>query len=896
MASTGEEIRSRLAAFAARWSVYDGGERAEAQTFLNELFGCYGTRRADVARFEEPQAGRFLDLIWPRVCLIEMKAPSEAKRLAKHREQALGYWVESADADVGVPAPRFVVICAFRRMEIWEPGAYPKQPRLVLDLIDLPDQYDALLFLAGPSHEPVFAGGQAELTREAVVHLVDLYEQLQHRAAADPTTLRDFLLQTVWCLFAEDTGQIPGHRFTQLVDELIASPHRSSADELGGLFAALDERAVRDHGLYAGVPYANGGLFRRTARVHLEPEELRHLRQAASFQWSQVQPSIFGSLLEGGVGHDRQWALGAHYTHEADIQKVVQPTIVAPWRERIENLTSHREAVAAQQDMLDYVVLDPACGSGNFLYVAYRELRRLEKRLSERTVELRRAEGLSAQESLSVHFSLSNMKGIEIDLYAVALARLTLWMGHKLAVDELGLTEATLPLPDLSGIQVGDALRMKWPRADAIIGNPPFHGTKFLRSTLGDDYVEWLRREFGVGVKDYCVYWFRKTHAHLAPGKRAGLVGTNSIAEGKNREASLDYIAGTGGVVTEAVRSQDWPGEANVHVSIVNWVKEPKEQPRAFVLDGTEVSGISSSLRSPQKEVRADALAANEGRQFFGAVQSGDGFILEEQEARTLLGDPTVDYTAVVRPFLVGDDITNNPALMPTRWVIFFGELALESAMTFPRALELVRARVKPARDHHKKTREREQWWRFSRTVPDLFSATESLARFIACPATAKRFHMVWCARDWIPSNATSVFAFGDEFSMGVLSSSPHTSWATVQSTKLETRPRYTVASFRTFPWPSGDRDEVADVSRRLYARRSEICLERQIGLTTLYNQLDDGAWRDLAELHRELDEAVAAAYGWSRSVAHDSDETNRRLLELNRAIATGEVEYHPFS
>ena len=339
MALTGEEIRARLSVFAARWSVYDGAERGEAQTFLNELFDCYGTSRPEVATFEQAQQGRFLDLIWPGTCLFEMKAPAEAKLLAKHRAQALEYWIDSSDAEKGVKAPRFVVLCAFRKLEIWEPGAFPKQPRLVLDLIDLPDQYDALLFLAG--REPVFAGGQAELTREAVVHLIDLYERLQSRGAAGPDVLRDFLLQCVWCLFAEDLGQIPEHRFTQLVDDLIAQPHRSSSDDLHGLFQALNVPGARPtHGLYAGVPYANGGLFEQAARVHLDPDELRHLRDAAQFQWSQVQPSIFGSLLEGGLGHDKQWALGAHYTHEADIQKVVQPTIVQPWLERIDALTT----------------------------------------------------------------------------------------------------------------------------------------------------------------------------------------------------------------------------------------------------------------------------------------------------------------------------------------------------------------------------------------------------------------------------------------------------------------------------------------------------------------------------------------------------------------------------
>jgi hypothetical protein len=547
MALSGEEIRAKLSAFAAHWSVYDGSERGEAQTFLNELFECYGQKRADVAAFEQSQAGRFLDLLWPRVCLIEMKAPSEAKRLHKHREQAFRYWEESADPDKGVPVPQYVVICAFRRLEIWEPGKYPKQPRAQLDLIDLPDQYDALLFLAGK--QPVFAGGQAALTREAVVHITDLYDRLRERRAAELDVLRDFVLQSVWCLFAEDLGQIPEHRFTGLIDGLVENPHRSSADDLHRLFELLnDSSSPRPaHGQYAGVPYVNGALFAEPASVHLTPDELAHLRSAAEFNWRQVEPAIFGSLLEGGLGHDKQWALGAHYTHEADIRKVVQPTIVDPWQERIENLTTHKEAVAAQNDLLNYVVLDPACGSGNFLYVAYRELRRLEQRLREREQELRKKAGLKEQEALSLHFPLQNIRGIEIDGFAVALARVTLWMGHKLAIDELELSEATLPLADLSGIQVGDALKIDWPRADAIIGNPPFHGDRNLRGVLGNEYIEWLKKEFKVGVKDYCVYWFRRRTIIWRPE-----VGRASSGRTRSARTEDEVRASTTSLRTEA--------------------------------------------------------------------------------------------------------------------------------------------------------------------------------------------------------------------------------------------------------------------------------------------------------------------------------------------------------
>jgi len=897
LALSGEEIRARLTAFAARWSVYEGSERGGAQTFLDGLFACYGTVRSEVAHFEHAQAGRFLDLIWPRVCLIEMKAPGAAGKLAKHREQAMAYWRDAADPAKGVPAPRFVVICGFRRLEIWEPGLFPKQPRVVLDLVDLPDQYDALLFLAG--REPVFAGGQAALTREAVVHIIDLYEQLKERRAAGPDELRDLVLQSVWCLFAEDLGQLPEHAFTRVLDDLIANPHRSSADDLGGLFGWLDDPSPErpSRGLYAGVRYANGTLFATPARVDLTVPELEQLRAAAGFNWRLVEPSIFGSLLEGGLGHDKQWALGAHYTHEADIQKVVQPTIVEPWRDRIENLSTRAQAVAAQNDLLNYVVLDPACGSGNFLYVAYRELRRLERRLAERESELRRQAGMQEQGSLSVHFPLGNIRGIEIDGFAVSLARVTLWMGHKLAVDELDLSEATLPLADLSGIQVADALRIEWPRADAIIGNPPFHGDRHLRRILGGDYVEWLKREFGVGVKDYCVYWFRKAHDRLADGARAGLVGTNSISQNRARSASLEYIVESGGVITNAVSSQDWPGEAAVDVSIVNWVKNPPTPDATARLDAQDVGSISPALVPTTSDITsASPLPQNHARCFYGPIPAGRGFLLSREQAENYLADAQSRYREVIRPYLTGHDIASNPSQEPSRFIIDFGLRSLEQAMEYPDALDAVRLLVKPERDKTRRKAYRDRWWRFAEPIVAMRHALAPLSRYIAGMAQGKRLLFCWAEPWTCPSNLTTVFAFEDDAAMGVLTSSIHERWARAQGSTLEDRMRYTPkTSFGTFPWPLGPLNAVGEVAERLYARRSEIGLDREIGLTKLYNQLDEGAWTDLRDLHRGLDEAVAAAYGWPSKVAHDADETNRRLLELNRAIAAGEIAYRPF-
>ena len=826
-----------------------------------------------------------------------MKAPSEAGRLAQHRRQALDYWRDAADDEHGVPAPKYVVICAFRRLEIWQPGEFPRQPRAVLDLVDLPDQYEVLNFLAG--RVPQFLGGQQAVTREAVNQITSLYHLLEHRGAEDLDVIRDFLLQCVWCMFAEDLGQIPEHRFTVILDDLIADPRRSSADDLHRLFEWLNTTGDRPSaGMYEGVPYANGGLFERPASVYLDTIELRLLRKAAQFDWKRVEPSIFGSLLEGALGAEKQWALGAHYTHEADIQKVVQPTIVEPWMRRIESLTKHGEAVRLQDELMSYVVLDPACGSGNFLYVAYRELRRIEQRLREREQELREAEGRGGQAPLAF-FPLQNMRGIELDRFAVSLARVTLWMGHKLATVELGLNEATLPLADLSGIQVGDALRSPWPAANAIVGNPPFHGSQNLRREFGDDYVQWLDRRFGIGIKDYCVYWFRLAHDHLDSGERAGLVGTNSVSQNRARGVSLNYIAENGGVITDAVSKQKWPGKAVVNVSIVNWVKDPDSHPTEFMLDGVEVHGISTRLTESLLAVEEFApLAANRGRCFQGPIPAGD-FYLSVEEATELLARKDAPYHEVVRPYLIGDDITEDPLQQPRRYVVDFGFRSLEEAMLFPAALEVVRSQVKPERDRNRDKGFREKWWQFGRPRGLMRAALEGHKRFVAGNSQGKRFLFTWQEIGTCPSNLVNVFAFSDDYAMGVISSSVHRAWALKESSTLEDRPRYTPSSaFDSFPWPLPDADlklRIGELSAAILARRQEITVERGVGLTDLYNQVDEGAWQDLAALHKQLDGAVAEAYEWPRAVSEDPLDIVRRLAERHAAIVAGDLDYDPF-
>lgn len=475
---SGEEIRSALTKFANRWGSYQGTEKAEAQTFLNELFECYGSNRQTAgAIFEDFRSSAgFMDLHWPGTLIIEMKKPGIPVESA--RDQIQRYWLESSDDESDTPAARFVIICNFHTFEIWEPGRFPTKPRLTVPLQGLPDKYDALLFLADTTLEPVFAEHHRAMTKEASRHIASLYLALADRSAAPIDEIQRFVLQSVWCLFAEDLGMIEGYPLQAVVKRLIATPSPKPAIEIGFLFRVLNQKGNQNRtGELKGTRYVNGSLFSEPAEVDLSIAELRMLDEAAQYDWRQVDPTIFGSLLEGVLGENRRAELGAHYTHEADIMKIVAPTIIRPWRERIGAVTSVAGGVSLLDELCAFKVLDPACGCGNFLYVAYRELRALEQELKEKITTTAHSTGVPSPQGELPYYPLRNLHGIDIEGIAVLIARLTLWMGQRQMIDTYGPAENPLPLVEMSSIRRADALAAEWPVVDTIIGNPPFLGS-----------------------------------------------------------------------------------------------------------------------------------------------------------------------------------------------------------------------------------------------------------------------------------------------------------------------------------------------------------------------------------------------------------------------------------
>lgn len=354
-----------------------------------------------------------------------------------------------------------------------------------------------------------------------------------------------------------------------------------------------------------------------------------------------------------------------------------------------------------------------------------------------------------------------------------------------------------------------------------------------------------------------------------------------------------------GGVITDAVSRRKWPGEAVVNVSIVNWVREPDEEPDEIRLDGEVVEGINTRLRESLLPIEEfGRLDANRDRAFQGAIP-GANFYLDAAEAGSLLSRRDARYSDVVRPYLIGDDIAEHPEQLPRRFVIDFGYGSLEEASAYPAALDLLRERVKPEFEAKSGAEKHAEWWRFRRPRGKMRETLAPLSRFVAANRIGKRFLFTWQAAGVCPSDLVVVFAFDDDYAMGVLTSSIHMTWAFAEMSTLEDRPRYTPTScFENFPWPEPDeavREEIGSLSAELIEARQAICVEREIGLTDLYNSVDEGGHKQVAQLHRALDGAVAGAYGWKASALDDPLEVRRQLAERH-ALIDGGGDYEPFA
>ena len=793
------------------------------------------------------------------------------------------------------------------------------------------------------------------LTERAAAAFAAVAQTLRARDH-DPPVVAHFVNRLVFCMFADDVGLLPDHMFTRMLRQAQRTPEQFTelAAELFRVMAAGGRVG------FEAVAWFNGGLFDDGAALPLEAADIETVLAASDLDWSEIDPSILGTLFERGLDPGKRAQLGAHYTDRDKIMLLVEPVVIRPWLaewdaakaeiagalDRVEAATSpaartkrwnaaERRYRAFLNRLRAFTVLDPACGSGNFLYLALQALKDLEHR-----VQLE-AEALGFQRAFP-DIGPANVKGLEINPYAAELARVSVWIGEIQWMRRNGFYESHNPiLKPLDTIECRDAIltpdgtEPDWPQADVIIGNPPFLGSGLQILKLGEDYVARLRRAYTgrvPGGADLVCYWFAKAGTQIGSGAatRAGLVATNSIRGGASRRA-LQAVATDTRRIFEAWSDEPWVNDgAAVRVSLVCFSRIDDQFVSETRLDGQAVHEIYTDLTARRDSGGIDLtqlrrLAANCGVSFKGDTKGGPFDVAGDQarEWLRLPANPNGQTNAdVLRPWMNGMDLTRRPA---GKWIVDFGwRMSEGEAALYEGPFRWVQERVYPMRQRNPREARRKYWYRHFEPPQRMWQALNGLSRYIATAVVAKHRLFGWCDARICPDKRLIVIARDDDTTFGILHSRFHEIWSLRLCTwhGKGNDPVYTpTTTFETFPFPKGLAPNVlatdyaadsraaaiSDAAKRLVELRDRwlnppewvewvdepvpgyptrpvprdeataTALKKRT-LTNLYNARPQ--W--LADLHAVLDAAVATAYGWPADIS--DDDALAELLALNLA------------
>lgn len=788
------------------------------------------------------------------------------------------------------------------------------------------------------------------ITQQAAETFASLAHGLRERGH-NPQTVARFMNRLIFCMFAEDIGLLPDDMFTDMLKGVRRQPE-DFVEWTGDLFRAMESGGRVG---YKQIAWFNGGLFDDDTALPMTQLDIQKVLNAALLDWSEIDPSVFGTLFERGLDPDKRSQLGAYYTDRDKIMRIINPVIYYPWiddwekaKTEIRNCLEKAEKTDKKsaknrherqakrllnqflERLREFTVLDPACGSGNFLYLALDVLKDFEHHVQ---IE---GEQMGFPRTFPV-IGPGNVKGIEINSYAAELARLSIWIGNIQWMRRNGFLmgadgDQKPILEPLETIECRDAIltpdnkEPEWPKADVVIGNPPFLGDKKIRRELGDDYADTLDEVYEgliYGKPDLVCYWFAKAGRLVSEGKiqRSGLVATNSIRGGTNRRV-LDKIL-KDSVIFDAWSDEPWVVEgAAVRVSLVCFAKKDSKVPVS--LNGLEESQVNADLTGGALDTTcAVKLESNENVAFQGDIKGG-GFDISGDLARKWLclpsnpnGRPNAD---VLKPWINGDDITSRSS---EKWIIDFGLSMTETeAALYETPFAYIEEHVKPQRLQNREAKNREFWFRHWRPRPTMWNMLRGLSRCIVTPRVSKHRLFVWCDTRICPDSAVVVVARDDDTTFGILHSRFHEIWALRLGTWLGkgNDPRYTpTTTFGTFPFPEGLTPDVAstnyasdknamaiaEAARRLvelrdrwlnppewvqwidepvpgYPKRpvprnesAESKLKKRT-LTNLYNSSPQ--W--LINAHTDIDAAVADAYGWHNDIS--DDEVLGKLLRLN--------------
>jgi len=859
--------------------------------------------------------------------------------------------------------PPLLVVCDLNRFEVHTNFTGTAKKVHAFDLAGLaePKNLD-ILRRAFTEPESLKPGLTTQSVTEQAAERFGVVADGMRLRGIEPHDAAHFLMKLMFCMFAEDIELLPTKIFSRSLQGSKKDPQK-----LSKTLRALFEAMARG-GMFGAdeILYFNGGLFADSSTIDLTSDEIQTLTQVAvDFDWSDVEPHIFGTLFERILNPTKLSQVGTHYTSSEDIKTLVEPVMMQPlrreWAEVQQKaealLPALREAEEQRQKKIgkqsaprkafnklvltfmerlaDVTVLDPACGSGNFLYVSLQLLLDLNKEVIT----------FAAKHKLGVFPQVrpTQLHGIEINPFAQELAQIVIWIGYLQWMRDNGFPPSTNPvLEPIESIERRDAIldlsdpehpkEPEWPAAEFIVGNPPFLGGKLLRTNLGDSYVDMVFKAWKDRVPkeaDLCCYWFEKGRKQIDKKKatRVGLLATQGIRGGANRVV-LQRIKEKGDIFF-AESDRDWILDgATVHVSMVGFDNGTESH---RVLDSHTVPSINANLTSVADVTAARRLRENLNLCFMADTKGGS-FDIPESLAIEMLRQPNPHgrpNSDVVVPWVNGLDLTRRYRGF---WIIDFGVEASEQEAAFYEVpFRYVEEHVKPLREKNKRDSYRLKWWIHVEPRPAMHTALERLKRFVVTISVGKFRLFGWMQRPTLPDHQLFAFVREDDYFFGILHSRPHEVWARSLGTQVREREsgfRYTPTTcFETFPFPEPSdrqREAIAEAARELDQLRSnwlnppewtktetltfpgsadgpwaryvkegvvhyprivpkdDECAKelKKRTLTNLYNQRP--AWLDLA--HKKLDEAVFAAYGWSAGIS--DDELLAKLLELNLARA----------
>lgn len=957
--------------FLKKWRNVELKERSASQSHFNDLCALLGVLdpisadpKGEWFTFEKgankTSGGNGWADVWRREC-FGWEYKGRHANLDKAYAQLLQY-------SVALENPPLLIVSDMNRIVIrtnWTNSVQETHDIALDDLTDgaVRDRLKAA-FIDPDQFKP--AKSRQDLTEETAREFAGIAQRLRDRGH-EAHRVAHFVNQLVFCMFAEDVGLLPDDLFTKMLTASRVRPERFEGNA-AKLFGAMATGGDID---FTPIDWFNGGLFADDTVLPVSSEDIEQLLSAARRDWSQIDPSILGTLFERGLDPAKRSQLGAHYTDRDKIMMIVRPVIIEPleaeWAEALARITALVEKAPRRtaerllspaergratralgeaaaihsafiERLANFRVLDPACGSGNFLYVALKALKDVEHRANLDAEALGLPRGFPRVGPESV-------LGIELNPYAAELARVSVWIGEIQWMRRNGFEASRNPiLRPLETIQCRDAIinpdgtATEWPAADVIIGNPPFLGAKLMKRMLGAPETEAIRALYDgrlPGFTDLVCYWFENARSHIEAGKtaRAGFVATNSIRKNTNLPVLRRIVQLTS--IFDAWGEQKWTVDgAAVDVSLVCFGNAD----RPVKLNGKIVDSINADLTSGLDLTQTASQPENSDAAYLGIQKSGP-FDVPGTTARAWLREPLnpnrQPNALVLKPYWNGDDVTSRPRDV---WLIDLPlGLPEADASLFVGPFEHVRstpdADGKLIKELRTELGERAgpRWWEQHWPRPEMRARVAAVRRYIVTPETAQHRLFVWLSLPTLPDKNLIVIPRDDDTTFGVLHSRVHEIWSLRKGSDLQDRPRYTHTSvFATFPFPDGltpnipaanyaddpraqaiaaaaarlnelrenwlnpadlvvrEPEVVPGYPDRILPRDEEAAKElKKRTLTNLYNARPQ--W--LANAHAALDAAVADAYGWGEDWRggrlHD-DAILARLFALNQTRSAG--------